>query len=85
MRIRTDGEKSHREATIQGAADRLDCNKTEAVLVSCDVVGDVLDGLEDALEHEDLSPRVRRELAERVSTRRVTVEVEEPSASVSLD
>lgn len=85
MRIRTDGDKSHRETTIQNAADRLDCNKTRAVLVSCEVVGDVLDGVEDALAHEDVPPRVRRELADRISTRRVTVEVPESEASVSLD
>ena len=53
MRIRTDGDKSHRQDTIEAAAERLDCNKTHAVLVSCDVVGNVLDGVEDALEHPD--------------------------------
>lgn len=85
MRIRTDGDYAHRVDTIQAAADRLDCNKTRAVLVSCEVVGDVLDGVEDALAHEDVPPRVRREMAERISTRRLTVEVPDPEASVSLD
>lgn len=85
MRIRTDGDKAHRKATIEAAADRLDCNKTRAVLVSCDVVGQLLDNVEDALEHEDLSPRVRQELAETISTWKVTVEVSEPDASVTVD
>ncbi|CAM2927990.1 hypothetical protein [Halobacterium salinarum] len=85
MRIRTDGEYAHREDTIEAAANRLDCNKTHAVLVSCEVVGDVLNGVEDALEHPDLPPRIRRELAETISTRRVDVKVPETKASVRVD
>lgn len=85
MRIRTDGDYAHREDTIQAAADRLDCNKTRAVLVSCEVVSDVLDGVEEALEHPDMPPSLRDELAEMVSTRRIDVEVFEPDASIQLD
>lgn len=85
MRIRTDGDKAHRKATIETAAERLGCNKTRAVLLSCDVVGELLDNVEDALEHEDLPPRVRQELAETISTRKVTVEVSEPTASVDVE
>jgi len=85
MRIRTDGEYAHRKDTIEAAANRLDCNKTHAVLVSCEVVGDVLDGVEDALEHPDLPPSLRDELAETISTRRVNVEVPEPEVAVTLD
>jgi len=85
MRIRTDGEYAHRKDTIEAAANRLDCNKTHAVLVSCEVVGDVLDGVEDALEHPDLPPSLRDELAETISTRRVDVNVSEPDASIQLD
>jgi hypothetical protein len=85
MRIRTDGDKAHRMDTIESAAERLDCNKTRAVLLSCEVVGDVLDGVEDALEHPDLPPSVAEELAETISTRRVEVELIRTSASVSHD
>lgn len=85
MRIRTDGEYAHREDTIEAAASRLDCNKTHAVLVSCEVVGGVLDGVEDALCHPDISPRVQQELAEIISTRRVEVTVSNPEASVNID
>lgn len=85
MRIRTDGNKSHREQTIQEAADRLNVNKTQAVLVSCDVVGDVLDGVEDALKHPDLPPSLRDELADVISTRRVKIQVSEPEAAVTFD
>ena len=85
MRIRTDGEYAHREDTIEAAANRLDCNKTHAVLVSCEVAGDLLDGVEDALEHPDLPPSLRDEIAEQISTRRVNIELAGPSASVELD
>jgi len=85
MRIRTDGDKSHRQDTIEAAANRLDCNKTRAVLISCDVVGRLLDNVEDALEHKDLPPRVRDELAETISTRSVEIEVSQPEATVNVE
>jgi hypothetical protein len=85
MRIRTDGDYQHREDTSQAAANRLDCNKTRAVLVSCDVVGQLLDNVEDALAQKDLPLRVRRELAETISPRQISVEVGEPDASVQVD
>jgi hypothetical protein len=85
MRIRTDGDNAHRKDTIEAAADRLDCNKTHAVLVSCNVVGEILDNVEDALENPDLPPRVRQELAETIQTRKVTIEVSEPTTSVQVD
>lgn len=85
MRIRTDGDYAHRKDIIEAAANRLDCNKTHAVLVSCEVVGGVLNGVEVALEHPELSPRLRDELAELISTRRIDVVVSEPEASIRLD
>lgn len=81
MRVRTDGEYAHREDTIKAAADRLDCNKTRAVLVSCDVVGRLLDNVEEALGNEDLPLRVRDELADTISTREVSIET---SSSISI-
>ena len=85
MRIRTDGEYAHREETIEAAAERFDCNKTKAVLIACEVSGDVLDGVEEALEHPDLPPSVRDELADAISTRRVEIETPEPEASVDIE
>jgi hypothetical protein len=85
MRIRTDGDKAHRKATIEAAAERLDCNKTRAVLLSCDVVGQLLDNVEDALENEELPPRVRHELADTISTRKVCIKVSEPDACIQVD
>ena len=84
MRIRTDGDKAHRADIIDAAANRLGVNKTLAVLISCDVVGDVLDGVEEALENEELSPRVRNELAETISTRRIAIEASKPDVEIDL-
>jgi len=83
MRIRTDGEYSHREETIEAAAERFDCNKTKTVLIACEVAGDVLDGVEEALDHPVLLLSLRDELAETISTRGVRITVPEPEASVS--
>ena len=71
--------------TIESAAERLDCNKTKAVLLFCEVVGDVLDGVEDALEHPDLPPSVAEELAETISTRRIMVRVNTTGAEVEIE
>lgn len=85
MRIRTDGEYAHRMDTIEAAAERLGVNKTRAVLIACDSVGQLLDDVEDALEHPDLPPSVRQDLAAQLSTRYINVEASDPDASVSLD
>ncbi|UWG47035.1 Uncharacterized protein HSRCO_0741 [Halanaeroarchaeum sp. HSR-CO] len=74
MRIRTDGDYAHRKDIIEDAADRLDVNKTRAVLLSADAIGSLLNELEDALSHEDIPPRVAREIAEQVESRKWSLE-----------
>ena len=76
MRIRTDGDYAHRKDIIEDAADRLNVNKTRAVLLSADAIGELLDELEDALSHEDISPRVAREIADQVESRKWSLEYE---------
>ena len=76
MRIRTDGDYSHRQDIIEDAAEKLGVNKTRAVLLSADAVGSLLEELEEALAHEDISPRVAREIAEQVETRKWSLEYE---------
>lgn len=83
MRIRTDGDYAHREDTIQAAADELGCNKTRAVLKSCDLVGRVLPALEDALTEADIRPSAKEEIAAAVATREISLDVD--TGSVSLD
>lgn len=55
------------------------------MLIACEVFGNVLDGVEEALEHPDLPRSLCDELAETTSTRKVNIEVSEPSASIELD
>ncbi|MEE6210569.1 hypothetical protein U3A55_10425 [Salarchaeum sp. III] len=83
MRIRTDGDYAHRMDTIEAAAERLGVNKTRAVLLACDSVGQLLDGVEEALEHPDLPPSVQQDIADQLSTRYIEVSTSNPTASVS--
>ncbi|GAA0651880.1 DUF7692 domain-containing protein [Salarchaeum japonicum] len=83
MRIRTNGEYAYRKDTIEAAAERLGVNKTEAVLIACDSVGPLLDGVEEALEHPDIPPRLKKELANIISTSRVQVCVNPGTAEVT--
>jgi hypothetical protein len=76
---------AHRYDAIQSAADYWDCNKSDAIAKSCDAVGELVDNLEDALGHEDLPPRVAREIADAVSTRQIDVEYRGPDVEVGED
>ena len=67
MRIRTDGERSHRTETIERASEFLGCNKTAALLRSADALPRIVDGIEDVLERDDLTPKQKREIAETIS------------------
>ena len=67
MRIRTDGERSHREETIERAAAYLGCNKSAALLRSADAIPRIGDAIADVLERDDLTRRQRREIAEALS------------------
>jgi hypothetical protein len=85
MRIRTDGEYEYRKEPIERAATKLDTNKTDAVVTSCDVVGTVLPALADALEEADIRPSQKQKLADAVSSRHVDFEIDTGSVSVQVD
>lgn len=85
MRIRTDGENAHRQDTIEAAADQFDCNKTRAVLLSCEVAADVLPALEEALQEADIRPSEKQRIADAVSSRQVSIDVEPEAVSVDLE
>jgi len=74
MRIRTDGKHSHREHTIEKAADRYDCNKTKALMLAVQMDGELRSVLEAALDHPDMT----EDLAEAMNdaSRRVSVSYE---------
>ena len=86
VRVRTDPDEgyAYRYRTIEAASNRLDVNKTEAIVTSCDIVGSLLANIEDALSHEELPPRVARELAETVSTPTISVEYQGPDVDVEV-
>jgi len=67
MRIRTDGELSHREETIEQAAEFWGCNKTRALLLSADFAPRIVPRIEKVLAREDLTTRQKREIAEMFS------------------
>lgn len=80
MRIRTDGDYEHRKYTIEDAARVWDCNKTQAVMRSCEFSEEMIRNLEKALQHPDMTD----ELAEVLSTRHVELE-RELQTSVDVD
>ncbi|WP_049890112.1 DUF7692 domain-containing protein [Natronorubrum sulfidifaciens] len=76
MRIRTDGDYAYRRDAIERAADVYDCNRTKAVVSACDDVPHFVRAIQQVLERDDLTLKQRREIAETLSTRAMTFEVE---------
>lgn len=66
MRIRTDGDRSHREETIEQAAEFWDCNKTRALLLSADFTPRIVPRIEQVLARKDLTIQQKQEIAETV-------------------
>lgn len=67
MRIRTDGDRSHRETTIEEAAEFWDCNKTRALLLSADFAPRIVPRIEQVLAREDLTSRQKQEIADTLA------------------
>ncbi|SEH14645.1 hypothetical protein SAMN04487967_1701 [Natronorubrum sediminis] len=82
MRIRTDGDYAHRMDAIERAARFYDCNKTKAVVSACDDVPHLIAAARQVLERDDLTHEQRQEIAETLSTRVTTFEIEQ---SVTVD
>ncbi len=76
MRIRTDGKYEYRLDPINRAADFYDCNKTKAIVSACDDVPLLVAAARQVLARDDLTLEQRREIAETLSTRAVTFEVD---------
>ncbi|WP_226006605.1 DUF7692 domain-containing protein [Natrinema salinisoli] len=77
MRIRTDGDYAYRNDAIDRAADFYSCNKTKAIVSACDDVPKLVAAARQVLERDDLTLEQRREIAETLSTRAVTFEIEQ--------
>jgi hypothetical protein len=85
VRIRTDPDEGyeHRYETIQDAADAWGCNKTRAVLLSCELATFVLDDLEELLADERVPPEVTRDLVDRLErTRYLSTSYTGPSLDI---
>jgi len=76
IRIRTDGDYAYRRDAIERAADFYGCNKTKAVMSACDDVPKFVQASRQVLERDDLTLEQRREIAETLSTRAVTFDVD---------
>lgn len=87
VRVRTDPDDglAHRYDAIMAASDYWGVNKSDAIARSCDAVGQLVDNLEDALQHEDLPPRVAQEIADAASTRQITIKYRAPDVAVDGD
>lgn len=77
MRIRTDGDYAYRNSAIERAADFYDCNKTKAVVSACEDVPLLVAAARQVLERDDLTHEQRQEIAETLSTRVTSFEVEQ--------
>jgi hypothetical protein len=76
MRIRTDDDYAYRRDAIERAADFYDCNKTKAVVSACDDVPKLVQAAREVLERDDLTLEQRQEIAETLSTRAVSFDVD---------
>lgn len=80
VRIRTDPEEgyAHRYDTIEQAASAWGCNKTRAVLLSCEVATFVLNDLEVILSDPRIPPEVTEDIIERLDNYRLISTVYTP-------
>lgn len=76
MRIRTDGDKAYRNDAIERASDFYGCNKTKAVVSACEDVPELVAAARRVIERDDLTSEQREEIAQTLSTRTVTFEIE---------
>ncbi|WP_137289509.1 DUF7692 domain-containing protein [Natronorubrum halophilum] len=77
MRIRTDGDYAYRNDAIDRAAGFYGCNKTKAVVSACDDVPRLVAAARQVLERDDLTHEQRQEIADTLSTRATTFNVEQ--------
>ena len=76
VRIRTDDGNECRFDAIQKAAAFYDCNRSNAVAFACEDIDQLIDAANRVLERDDLTREQRREIAETLSTRAVSFDIE---------
>ena len=76
VRIRTDDGNEWRYTAIEKAARFYDCNRSNAVAFACEDIDRLVSAAQSVLERDDLTRQQRREIAETLSTRAVSFDVE---------
>ncbi|WP_440766085.1 DUF7692 domain-containing protein [Natronorubrum sp. DTA7] len=76
VRIRTDDGNEWRFDAIQNAARFYDYNRSNAVAFACEDVDQLVAAATRVLERDDLTREQRREIAETLSTRAVSFDLE---------
>ncbi len=76
VRVRTDDGNEWRYDAIEKAAAFYDCNRSNAIAFACNDVDAIVSAAQRVLERDDLTKEQRREIAETLSTRAVTFDVE---------
>lgn len=70
IRIRMDGDRAYRKDVIARAREIWDTNQTDAVIYSCEYTARMIEALDRAKDHPDMTS----ELAEILSTPHVQIE-----------
>jgi len=76
VRIRTDEGNEWRYDAIQKAAEYYDRNRSDAVAFACDDLPELVDGAREVLERDDLKTQQKQEVAETLSSRAGSFEIE---------
>lgn len=77
VRIRTDEGNEWRYDAIEKAARYYGCNRSDAVGYACEDIAQHVNAARAVLERDDLTIQQRREIADTLSTRGVTFEIDE--------
>ncbi|WP_254861729.1 DUF7692 domain-containing protein [Halovivax gelatinilyticus] len=76
VRIRTDDGNEWRFRSIEKAAEFYDCNRSDAVAYACEDLTQQVAAARRVLARDDLTAEQREEIAETLSTRAVSFDVE---------
>lgn len=86
VRIRTDpdADLGHRYEAIERAAEFYGVSKTKAVVFACNDIRQLVEGVEEVLSRDDLTPRQKQEIAETFGARGLRITVDE-TVRVDMD
>jgi len=85
VRIRTGEGNEWRYSSIEKAGKLFSRNRSDSIAYACESVAELVDGIEEVLEREDLTHEQRQEIAETLSTRTVSFGVPEVNIDINID